>query len=61
MRLAYTAEQPSENVKALATMIVGLLVDRAGSYSEAESALEEAQRLLSTNTKPVIAAPHADD
>lgn len=61
MRLAYITEQSSEKVKVLAMMIIKLLGNHAGSHSKAEAALEEAQRQLNANTKPVIAAPHTND
>lgn len=61
MRLAYITEQSSEKVKVLAMMIIKLLGNHAGSHSKAEAALEEAQPQLNANTKPVIAAPHAND
>lgn len=54
MRLAYTNEKPSENVAAIATQIVDLLAGNAASYAEANAALEEAQRQLLSDTKPVI-------
>ena len=54
MRLAYTSEKPSENAAAIAEQIVDLLADNAASYAEANAALEEAQRQLLSDTKPVI-------
>lgn len=54
MRLAYTNEKPSENAAAIAAQIVDLLADNAANYAEADAALEEAQRQLLSDTKPVI-------
>lgn len=54
MRLAYNSFEPDETVCALAKELVNTIIAANISYKKSIEALDCAQRLIETETKPVI-------
>lgn len=54
MRLSYDVKEPDETVRALAKELVGIIITAGVSYEKSMETLECAQRLIETETKPVI-------
>lgn len=54
MRLAYETVEPDETVRALAKELVNIIVTAGVSYKKSIEALDCAQRLIETETKPAI-------
>ncbi len=54
MRLAYDSVKPDETVCALAKTLVNTIIAANISYKKSIEALDCAQRLIETETKPVI-------
>ena len=54
MRLPYDVKEPDETVRALAKELVSIILTAGVSYEKSIEALDCAQRLIETETKPVI-------
>ena len=54
MRLSYDVKEPDETVRALAKELVNIIVTAGMSYEKSMEALDCAQRLIETETKPAI-------
>lgn len=54
VRLAYNSFEPDETVCALAKELVNAIIAANISYKKSIEALDCAQRLIETETKPVI-------
>lgn len=54
MRLSYDVKEPDETVRALAKKLMDIIIAENVSYGKSMEALDHAQRLIETETKPTI-------